>query len=104
MPQVDEATIQHALTEYHDGVFDSYRAAGRAYGVHHSTLARRDQCLTTTRSNAHENQFLLSKDLEDRLSDWILFCEICRFPVAHRQIREFVSLILATIEHPANPR
>ena len=103
MPQTDEQTISQALADYNNGIFSSYRAAGRAYNVPHTTLLRRNKGQTTTRSDAHEDQFLLSKDLESRLVEWILYCETCRFPLCHRQIKEFVSLILKTIGNPIKP-
>ena len=101
MPQANEQSIQQALSDYHAGIFNSYRAAGRAYDVPHTTLARRDKGTTTTRSDAHENQKLLPKELERLLLDWILYCETCGYPVTHAQIREFVLLLLGPINQSA---
>ena len=100
MPQADEQSIQQALADYRAGIFNSYRAAGQTYNVPHTTLSRRDKGTTTTRTIARESQQLFPTELERHLIDWILYCETCGYPITHAQIREFVLLLLQSMNQP----
>ena len=101
MPQSREETIQQALADYREGLFPSYRAAGAAYNVPHTTLSRRHKGTTTTRIVARESQMLLSPIQESLIRDWILYCETCGYAVSHAQLREFVLLLSTSIGGPS---
>ena len=75
MPYSNEANIKKALADYDAGVFTSYRAAAKAYGLTHTTLSRRHQGVSMTRHEAAIPRQILSEATEQRLKDLILWSE-----------------------------
>jgi hypothetical protein len=69
-----EEAIDMACTDLASEKFRSIRAAAAAYGLDHSTLAKRLKN-GQTRRVAHSDQQLLSPEQEERVVQWILELE-----------------------------
>ena len=100
MPAINEAQVQQALNDLRHGVFPSIRATAKAYNLTESTLRRRKNGQTVTRSQARAEQQILSLYQEDMTKSWILYCEQCGFAISHAQLREFVVLLSSSAGGP----
>jgi hypothetical protein len=87
------STLDHAIEAYHAGQFPSIRACAKAYSLQESTLRRRVQNRTTSRTEAAADKRSLFPWQEELLTTWILNSEQCGHGVTYSQLRDFVSLL-----------
>jgi hypothetical protein len=88
-----ELAIQSAINDSNAGLYTSYRAAAKAYGIPKSTLRNRLRGATNS-ANSHQHQQRLTPLQEDFLVDWILKEDARSCPPSHPQAQEIANRIL----------
>ena len=88
-----EVAIQSAIADFNAGLYNSQRAAARAYGIPQATLhGRMKGQVRKALSNQHQQR--LSPQQEEFLVEWILEEEALGRPPSHARAREMATRIL----------